>query len=63
MIKIGMMQKVIVAKFEGTEQQESNRLWGEWDWSDPYDPMVTEGTLYGETTNYVFTGTYIGESF
>lgn len=35
----------------------------EWDWSDPYDPMVTEGTLYGETTNYVFTGVYMGESF
>lgn len=32
----------------------------EWDWSDPYDPMVTEGTLYGETTNYVFTGIYVG---
>lgn len=35
----------------------------EWDWSDPYDPMVTEGTLYGETTNYVFIGVYMGESF
>ena len=32
----------------------------EWDWSTPYAPLVTEGTLYGETTNYVFVGVYIG---
>lgn len=32
----------------------------EWDWSTPYAPLVTEGTLYGETTDYVFVGTYIG---
>lgn len=31
----------------------------EWDWTDRYDPLVTEGTLYGETTNYVFVGAYI----
>lgn len=33
----------------------------EWDWSDPYAPLVNEGTLYGETTNYVFVGAYIGK--
>lgn len=32
----------------------------EWDWSTPYAPLVTEGTLYGETTDYVFVGAYIG---
>lgn len=31
----------------------------EWDWTDRYGPLVTEGTLYGETTNYVFVGAYI----
>lgn len=32
----------------------------EWDWSTPYAPLVTEGTLYGETTDYMFVGAYIG---
>ncbi len=30
-----------------------------WDWSDGVGEMVYEGTLYGETTDYVFAGVYI----
>ena len=30
----------------------------EWDWTDRYDPIVYEGTLYGETTNYIISGVY-----
>ena len=34
----------------------------EWDWSDGYG-NYTEGTLYGETTNYFFVGAYITTGF
>jgi hypothetical protein len=34
----------------------------EWDWSDPYAPVAYEGTFYGETTNYVISGIYVGNS-
>lgn len=30
-----------------------------WDWSYGVGEMVYEGTLYGETTDYVFAGVYI----
>lgn len=32
-----------------------------WDWSDPNCPDVTEGTLYGETTNYIISGCIVGD--
>lgn len=44
-------------------QNSSNRTgygW-EWDWSGGYGDY-TEGTLYGETTNYYFVGVYISSS-
>lgn len=31
----------------------------EWDWSYGVGTIVYEGTLYGETTDYVFAGVYI----
>ena len=31
----------------------------EWDWTDGIGTMVYEGTLYGETTDYIFAGVYI----
>ena len=31
----------------------------EWDWSYGIGTIVYEGTLYGETTDYVFSGAYI----
>ena len=43
-------------------QNSSNRTgygW-EWDWSGGYG-NYTEGTLYGETTNYFFVGVYVTE--
>ena len=45
-------------------QNSSNRTgygW-EWDWSGGYGDY-TEGTLYGETTNYFFVGVYITTSY
>lgn len=44
-------------------QNSTNRIgygW-RWDWSDPYSPDITEGTPYGETTNYYFVGCILGE--
>lgn len=34
----------------------------EWDWSGGYGDY-TEGTLYGETTDYIFSGIYISSSY
>lgn len=34
----------------------------EWDWSNGYGDYI-EGTLYGETTDYVFAGIYISSSY
>lgn len=34
----------------------------EWDWSSGYGDY-TEGTLYGETTDYVFSGVYISSNY
>lgn len=45
-------------------QNSSNRTgygW-EWDWSDGIG-SYTEGTLYGETTNYFFVGAYVTSGF
>lgn len=45
-------------------QNSSNRTgygW-EWDWSGGYGDY-TEGTLYGETTNYFFVGAYITSGY
>lgn len=45
-------------------QNSSNRVgygW-QWDWSGGYGDY-TEGTEYGETTNYVFAGAYITSSY
>lgn len=45
-------------------QNSSNRTgygW-EWDWSGGYGDY-TEGTLYGETTNYFFVGAYITSDY
>lgn len=44
-------------------QNRNNRTGygSEWDWSNRYFPQVTEGTLYGETTNYLFVGAYISK--
>ena len=44
--------------------QNSNNRTGygwEWDWSNHYIPSITEGTFYGETTNYSITGCFLGE--
>lgn len=51
-------------KFRLRAQNKRNRTgygW-EWDWSSGYGDY-TEGTLYGETTEYVFTGVYISSSY